>query len=509
MRPIFREQGSVESLAPGLKRMAYESLMVFTGNANPLLAHAVVRRLDIPLGHATVGKFSDGEILVELLENVRGKDCFVLQSTCAPANDSLMEVLLMVDALKRASAARVTAAIPYFGYARQDRRPRSARVAISAKVVANMLSSVGVARVLTMDLHADQIQGFFDLPVDNIYAAPGLLGDGWKQRYEKLIGVAGDVGGVVRARALAKRRESDLAIIDKRRPKANVSEVMNVIGEVKGRTCVIMDDMVDTAGTLVKAAQVLKEEGATKVVAYCTHAVLSGGSVGKIASSDMDELLRSAGKVPGILDGGDKGAVNIELDHQALYLNLRNERFHASILTLDLEGAKEPVLLRALNMHPFKMLVQHIDFQRVSKDKKIHMKVPLHFVNAEKSPGVKEQGGLVSHVLNELNVTCLPDDLPEFIEVDLGNLTVGHSVHARDLVLPKGVEAVLHKNESPVGATRISPWPSPEEEDAAAAAAAVAPSEIPTTEQAAEPKEGQAPAEGRDKPGAAKGAAST
>jgi ribose-phosphate pyrophosphokinase len=216
---------------------------------------------------------------------------FVLQSTCAPTNDNLMEMLVMIDALKRSSAARVTAAIPYFGYARQDRRPRSARVAISAKVVANMLASVGVARVLTMDLHADQIQGFFDIPVDNIYAAPVLLGDVWKQRYEDLIVVSPDVGGVVRARALAKRLESDLAIIDKRRPKANVSEVMNVIGEVKDRTCVIMDDMVDTAGTLVKAAQVLKKEGATKVVAYCTHPVLSGGAVERIAKSDLDELV--------------------------------------------------------------------------------------------------------------------------------------------------------------------------------------------------------------------------
>jgi ribose-phosphate pyrophosphokinase len=238
-----------------------------------------------------VGKFSDGEVMVELLENVRGKDVFVLQSTCAPTNDNLMELLVMVDALKRSSAARVTAAIPYFGYARQDRRPRSARVAISAKVVANALTSTGVARVLTMDLHADQIQGFFDIPVDNIYAAPVLLGDVWKQRYEDLIVVSPDVGGVVRARALAKRLESDLAIIDKRRPKANVSEVMNVIGEVKGRTCVIMDDMVDTAGTLVKAAQVLKEEGATKVVAYCTHPVLSGPAVERIAKSDIDELV--------------------------------------------------------------------------------------------------------------------------------------------------------------------------------------------------------------------------
>ncbi len=259
--------------------MAYESLMVFTGNANPLLAHAVVRRLNIPLGHATVGKFSDGEIMVELLENVRGKDCFVLQSTCAPANDSLMEVLLIVDALKRASAARVTAAIPYFGYARQDRRPRSARVAISAKVAANMLQAAGVDRVLTMDLHADQIQGFFDVPVDNIYATPVLLGDVWKHQYENLLVVSPDVGGVVRARAMAKRLESDLAIIDKRRPQPNVSEVMNVIGDVKGRNCVIMDDMVDTANTLCKGAQALKEEGATRVVAYCTHPVLSGGAV--------------------------------------------------------------------------------------------------------------------------------------------------------------------------------------------------------------------------------------
>ena len=265
--------------------------MVFTGNANPRLAQEVVKHLNIGLGRAVCGRFSDGEVMVEILENVRGRDVFVLQSTCKPTNDNLMELMVMVDALKRSSAARVTAALPYFGYARQDRRPRSARVAISAKVVANMLSAVGVSRVLTMDLHADQIQGFFDIPVDNVYAAPVLLGDVWKQRYDDVIVVSPDVGGVVRARALAKRLESDLAIIDKRRPKANVAEVMNVIGEVEGRTCVIMDDMVDTAGTLVKAAQVLKEEGAKKVVAYCTHAVLSGGAVASIAKSDLDELV--------------------------------------------------------------------------------------------------------------------------------------------------------------------------------------------------------------------------
>ena len=271
--------------------MPLERLMVFTGNANPRLAQDVVKHLNISLGRAIVGKFSDGEVMVEILENVRGKDVFVLQLTCMPTNDTLMELMVMVDALKRSSAARVSAAVPYFGYARQDRRPRSARVAISAKVVANMLASVDVARVLTMDLHADQIQGFFDIPVDNIYAAPVLLGDVWKQRYEDLIVVSPDVGGVVRARALAKRLESDLAIIDKRRPRANVAEVMNVIGEVKDRTCVIMDDMVDTAGTLVKAAQVLKEEGARKVVAYCTHAVLSGGAIERIDGSDLDELV--------------------------------------------------------------------------------------------------------------------------------------------------------------------------------------------------------------------------
>ena len=271
--------------------MAYDSLMVFTGNAHPKLAADVVKHLNIPLGRATVGRFSDGEVMVELLENVRGKDVFVLQSTCMPTNDNLMEVLLMADALKRSSAGRITAAVPYLGYARQDRRPRSARVAISAKVVANMMVVAGVDRLLTMDLHADQIQGFFDIPVDNVYSAPILLGDIWKLGHQNLVVVSPDVGGVVRARALAKRLESDLAIIDKRRPKANVSEVMNVIGEVKDRTCVIMDDMVDTAGTLVKAAQVLKEEGATKVVAYCTHAVLSGEAVKRIASSDIDELV--------------------------------------------------------------------------------------------------------------------------------------------------------------------------------------------------------------------------
>ncbi len=276
---------------PFTPHASMDRLMVFAGNANPRLAQEVVKQLNISLGRAVVGKFSDGEVMVEVMENVRGKDVFVLQSTCQPTNDNLMELMVMVDALKRSSAARVSAAIPYFGYARQDRRPRSARVAISAKVVANMLTAVGISRVLTMDLHADQIQGFFDMPVDNIYAAPVLLGDVWKQGYENLIVVSPDVGGVVRARALAKRLESDLAIIDKRRPRANVSEVMNVIGEVKGRTCVIMDDMVDTAGTLCKAAEVLKAEGATKVVAYCTHAVLSGDAVKRIAASAMDELV--------------------------------------------------------------------------------------------------------------------------------------------------------------------------------------------------------------------------
>jgi ribose-phosphate pyrophosphokinase len=265
--------------------------MIFAGSANQQLAAAVAKRLNIPLGSASVGRFSDGEVMIELLENVRGRDCFVLQSTCTPTNDNLMEVLIMIDALKRASAARVTAAIPYFGYARQDRRPRSARVAISAKVVANMLETSGVDRLLTMDLHADQIQGFFNVPVDNIYAAPILLGDLWKHGYEDLLVVSPDVGGVVRARALAKRLESDLAIIDKRRPKANMAEVMNIIGDVKGRTCVIMDDMVDTAGTLAKAAQALKSEGAVKVLAYCTHPVLSGGAVERIANSALDEVV--------------------------------------------------------------------------------------------------------------------------------------------------------------------------------------------------------------------------
>ena len=268
-----------------------DRLMVFTGNANPRLAQEVAKHLGLSIGRAIVGKFSDGEVMVELLENVRGKDVFVLQSTCAPTNDNLMELLVMVDALKRSSAARVTAAIPYFGYARQDRRPRSARVAISAKVVANMLTSVGVARVLTMDLHADQIQGFFDIPVDNIYAAPILLGDIWRRNFSNLVVVSPDVGGVVRARALAKRLESDLAIIDKRRPKANVSEVMNVIGEVKDRTCVIMDDMVDTAGTLVKTVDALLEKGATKVYACASHAVLSGPAIERISNSRLEELV--------------------------------------------------------------------------------------------------------------------------------------------------------------------------------------------------------------------------
>ena len=265
--------------------------MVFTGTANPKLAQDTVKHLNIHLGRAIVGRFSDGEIMVEILENVRGKDVFVLQSTCAPTNDSLMEILVMVDALKRASAGRITAAIPYFGYARQDRRPRSVRVPITAKVVANMLTTVGIDRVLTMDLHSDQIQGFFDVPVDNIYGMPILLGDVWKNDYQKLVVVSPDVGGVVRARHLAKRLECDLAIIDKRRPKPNEAKVMNIIGEVRGRTCVIIDDLVDTANTLCEGAKVLKQEGAESVFAYSTHAVLSGDAVGRIESSELDKLV--------------------------------------------------------------------------------------------------------------------------------------------------------------------------------------------------------------------------
>ena len=259
--------------------MTFERMRIFTGNANPKLAEAVVRHMNISLGRCIVGRFSDGEVMVELLENVRGRDVFVLQSTCVPTNDNLMEILVMVDALKRSSAGRITAAIPYFGYARQDRRPRSARVPITAKVVADMLTSVGVNRVMTMDLHADQIQGFFNIPVDNIYATPVLLGDLWKQNYDNLLVVSPDVGGVVRARAIAKRLDSDLAIIDKRRPKANVAEVVNIIGDV------------DTANTLVKAAAALKENGAQKVLAYCTHPVLSGGAVARIAESELDEIV--------------------------------------------------------------------------------------------------------------------------------------------------------------------------------------------------------------------------
>ena len=271
--------------------MSFDNLMIFTGSANPRLAQSVGRHLNVQLGKANVARFSDGEVMVEILENVRGKDVFILQSTCAPTNDTLMEIMIMADALRRSSVARITAAMPYFGYARQDRRPRSARVAISAKVVANMLTSVGVNRVLTMDLHADQIQGFFDIPVDNVYATPILLGDLWKHGYRNLVVVSPDVGGVVRARAIAKRLESDLAIIDKRRPRPNVATVMNIIGEVEGRTCVIMDDMVDTANTLCEAARALKERGAERVLAYCTHPVLSGPAISRIEASVIDELV--------------------------------------------------------------------------------------------------------------------------------------------------------------------------------------------------------------------------
>ena len=273
--------------------MGAPGILVFTGNANRRLASAICEQLNVPLGKALVSRFSDGEVQVEIEENVRRQEVFVLQSTCAPAADNLMELLALVDALKRASAASVTAVIPYLGYARQDRRPRSARVPITAKVAAEMIGVVGTDRVLTVDLHADQIQGFFDIPLDNVYASPVLLADIWRYyAKENLIVVSPDVGGVVRARALAKRLDdADLAIIDKRRPRANESTVMNIIGEVKDKVCVLVDDIVDTAGTLCAAAAALKRNGARKVVAYCTHAVLSGPAIQNIDRSALDELV--------------------------------------------------------------------------------------------------------------------------------------------------------------------------------------------------------------------------
>jgi ribose-phosphate pyrophosphokinase len=276
------------------RHRADSTMMVFSGTANTPLSEEVVERLRVPLGKAVVDRFSDGEVMVEIIDSVRGKDVFVVQPTCHPVNDNLLELLLLIDALKRASARRVTAVMPYMGYARQDRRARASRVPISAKVVANMVSTAGADRVLTMDLHADQIQGFFSIPVDNVYASPVLLGDIWKHEYENLIVVSPDVGGVVRARAIARRLDdADLAIIDKRRPRANEAQVMNIIGDVQGRSCVLVDDMADTAGTLCNAAAALKNHGATRVVAYCTHAVLSGKAVSNIENSSLDELVVS------------------------------------------------------------------------------------------------------------------------------------------------------------------------------------------------------------------------
>jgi ribose-phosphate pyrophosphokinase len=272
--------------------MVDSKMMIFSGNANRPLAESIVSYLNIPLGKATVDSFSDGEVMVEIEENVRGRDVFIVQPTCFPTNDNLMELLVMIDAVRRASAQRITAVIPYLGYSRQDRRARSARVPITAKVVANMITSVGTHRVLTVDLHADQIQGFFDIPVDNVYGSPILLGDIWKHKYADLMVVSPDVGGVVRARAVAKHLDdAELAIIDKRRSQPNEAKVMNVIGDVEGRTCVLVDDLVDTAGTLCEAARALKEHGAVKVVAYCTHPVLSGAAVENIKTSQLDELV--------------------------------------------------------------------------------------------------------------------------------------------------------------------------------------------------------------------------
>ncbi len=271
--------------------MSLDNVVVLTGNANPALAEQVARYLGQPLGKVQIGRFSDGEVQAEIMDNVRGRDVFLLQPTCAPTNDNLMELLVMIDATKRSSAKRITAVIPYYGYARQDRRPRTARVAITARLVADMIETAGADRVLTMDLHADQIQGFFSIPTDNIYASPVLLGDLWRHEYPELLVVSPDVGGVVRARAMAKHLEADLAIIDKRRPRPNEAKVMHIIGEVEGRTCVLMDDLVDTAGTLCEAAEALKGAGAKRVLAYCTHPVLSGPAVKRIEKSQLDELV--------------------------------------------------------------------------------------------------------------------------------------------------------------------------------------------------------------------------
>lgn len=268
------------------------TMAIFSGNSNPKLAQDIARVLHVPLAKAHVGRFSDGEISVEILENIRGRETFIIQSTCPPTAENLMELLVMADACRRASASRITAVMPYFGFARQDRRPRASRVPITAKLVANLIGAAGVDRVLTVDLHADQIQGFFDIAVDNVYASPVLLGDVWKQKYENMVVVSPDVGGVVRARALAKRLDdADLVIIDKRRSKANKSEVMNIIGDVRDKTCVIIDDMVDTAGTLCHAASALKGHGARQVVAYITHPVLSGPAVSRIDESELDEIV--------------------------------------------------------------------------------------------------------------------------------------------------------------------------------------------------------------------------
>ncbi|MGM0412186.1 MAG: ribose-phosphate diphosphokinase [Pseudomonadota bacterium] len=309
-------------------------MMVFAGNANPQLAKAIVSFMKIPLGRAVVGKFSDGESMTEIMENVRGRDVFVVQPTCEPTNDNLMELLVMIDALRRASAGRVTAVLPYFGYARQDRRPRSSRVPISAKVVANMIESVGCDRVLTVDLHADQIQGFFDIPVDNVYASPILLGDIWRRKYENLMVVSPDVGGVVRARAVAKRLDdAELAIIDKRRPRANESQVMNIIGDVRDRTCILVDDLVDTAGTLCKAAGALKDQGAARVLAYCTHPVLSGPAIDNIVESRLDELVVTD-TIPLSREGRESGKIRVLSIAEMLAETIRRISHEESVSSL-------------------------------------------------------------------------------------------------------------------------------------------------------------------------------
>src|SRR5437763_257047 len=434
-------------------------MKILTCNSNRPLAEAISAYLGLPLMKASVRRFSDMEVFVEIHENVRGEDVFVIQSTSYPANDNLMELLVALDALRRSSARRVTAVIPYYGYARQDRKS-SPRSPISAKLVANLITTAGAHRVLTLDLHAGQIQGFFDIPTDNLYAEPVLVKD-IQERHagQDLVMVSPDVGGVFRTRQIARRLDADLAIVDKRRERAGVSEVMNIIGDVEGRRCILIDDIVDSAGTLCNAAEALMDKGAEGVYAYVTHGVLSGGAVARVVAAPIKELVLTDSIVA-------KEAVLISLEPRALARIVAKPGFFATLIDISVDGTTHRTLPRDVQYHPISDAPLHVDFMRVGAGAQVNVMVPVEFINHERSIGLR-RGGILNIVRHGIEMICSVDNIPERIVVDLDGLDIGDSVHIGAIEMPPAARPAIHERDFTIASIAAS---SAVKEEAQAAA---------------------------------------